>query len=102
MLILLMIAMFIWLAYCINKGKWLLCIIPLVILYGTAIYRNEVRIDECTRYLVTDEEAFNKQVFINSNGQVRLDHIMLQYAKPLCTQMNQVWYYNVNDFWGNK
>ena len=94
MITIVMIVMFLWLAYCINNEKWLLCIVPLMILYGTAIYKNEVRIDECVQYLVKDEETYNQRVFINSNGQIYLDHIMWQYARPLCKQMNQVWYYN--------
>lgn len=94
MITLFMIGMFVWLIYCINNHKWLLCIMPLILLYGAAIYRNEVKIDECAAYLVKDEVEFNKRVFIDSNGQTQLDHIMLQYARPLCKQMNQVWYYN--------
>lgn len=86
---------FIGALYFINKSNWIMVVVCGLICYGASIYHNEEKIEQCIQYLAQDEAEFNKKVYESSNGQIKLDHIMgLQYARPLCIQMNQVSYYN--------
>jgi len=92
---LIVIVSFVGTLYFISKSNWLMVIVCGLVCYGACVYRNEVKIDKCVTYLTEDERIYNKKVFMDSNGQVKLDHVMgLQYARPLCIQMNQVFYYN--------